>query len=157
MKTELKYINPYRILGLIFNRKNKEICSNCPRHPGIDGGCCRACQENAGHFKREEFSIMSEAIIQYGFRNVKNGPGGFFGKDKKCVLPRQLRSLNCLGYRCEKMKLTEDEHILLKYAIAKIKIEREIHDWDMIGKKGYEKIMFESENILNKKGYTLKY
>jgi len=106
LKTDLKRIKKLsNELGTIFDSANRKVCGTklCE---GLGGdhegrGCC--CNCNVGyyenHWTKDRKSIKKRYIKlkkQYGTKF------GFFDiKNKRCGLPRYLRSYLCLSCKCE--------------------------------------------------------
>jgi hypothetical protein len=65
--------------------------------------CCANCLYYAGHFGSSD--ILEEKNIPiYNdlFKSNTKTTSGFWVKGKGCSLPRDLRSLTCISYNCEK-------------------------------------------------------
>lgn len=148
-------------IGRIFDPLNRTMCPNCKawassepakewdkKHEYIRGeGCCSSCAHNNGYFYELKWSSpltqenMKKMQKLYGWdcrvyqrigRYVYHHGYGFFDPiEHRCKLPRALRSLTCMCYRCMDMnaKLTEKQKAEIKYithAMAIIKQRAEI-------------------------------
>jgi hypothetical protein len=107
-------IDNSKILADIFDEKNKEICSTCPRIQTRDlkYGCCSDCGHSNGYFRNLYDNIVSNLFLNKMKKkfNFDKKKFGFFNSEKMiCSLPREIRSYTCLNYICGDMKLTGDQ------------------------------------------------
>jgi hypothetical protein len=125
------------MLGDIFNKANKLVCSNCQMAKyetskeadknltiySKECGCCSNCVERVGYFyDTDNYEGLEQQRIQID--NLKKDYNfdkdyGFFDNIKKeCKLPREKRSRICLRYFCsylgEKLKQS-DINLIYKF------------------------------------------
>lgn len=62
-------------------------------------GCCTRCSKNKGYFNR---SYIDNNFGNFLKENNFNIETGFFSKKEGCILPRNLRSLVCNFFTCNK-------------------------------------------------------
>jgi hypothetical protein len=113
-------------IGEIFAKSNNTLCTNCPTgtwqgyQPNPNSGCCRVCAIYNGHFdiNNDQKQQIDHLKLEYDFNKLY----GFFDNNQKtCKLPRCLRSITCLGYKC-----TAVENTLTKQQLIKIQDNIEI-------------------------------
>jgi len=68
--------------------------------------CCGSCCAHLGHFASDDI-IFGKDITTYN--KLFFPKTGFWHKHKGCLLPRELRSITCITYNCEK----EDQQIII--------------------------------------------
>jgi hypothetical protein len=95
-------------LGKIFDHRTYTMCPNCNR------SCCKSCGHSRGFFGfsifGSRFEIADTTLIELAYQF--NANYGYFDTiNGGCRLPRQIRSLTCLQYYCDKMDLSREERI----------------------------------------------
>ena len=78
--------------------------------------CCDSCVRAVGHFRLRFFRVYDnieyiERELLYYVRKYSNKTG-FWRKGKGCILPRERRSITCLGYNCNQ-RFTKEEHLVV--------------------------------------------
>ena len=80
-------------------------------------GCCGGCASNIGYLN--DISNLREDLTKTA--RLYNKKTGFWRKGRGCSLPRELRSITCLGHMCHK-NLIEREGVLSRPAMRLLKL-----------------------------------
>ena len=166
---ELTPINIYDIFGLLFDEKNKTVCTTCAKNgqaPIENRSCCCLCGFNAGYFTAKEHIYLLDAFRFYNYkkpshiRNFHNEiyGGGFFDPINKCCpLPRYRRSHKCLTFYCDDIILTPNEKTLHEFASLVVALNRGMGPQQeaSLVEKIHEDLSVKANKILTNMGFRL--
>jgi hypothetical protein len=109
----------------IFSTANSDVCAKCKTC------CCKNCRHTIGHYELR-VECLTSAIVNKRALVLMKQIMDEFGYDEKvgfltehgCAVTRGLRSCTCLGYMCDKLKLTKKQRDTVREMIAIIRAKR---------------------------------
>jgi len=140
----------------MFDKTNKKVCSNCPQakpnstvadcrdnsaYIAKEAGCCSKCYSVPGYFYDtddfagkcgdETLKLRDDTIAKFKQNYGYDEKYGFFDNGmKRCRIPREYRSVACLGFMCDSIPNYYRKRRLAKKLVKELLAIRDYAFWD---------------------------